>query len=196
MPGNIRLWGTSGYVELAAPSTAANQVLTLPTDSVQPGMVLIASQTFSAASSVLVNNCFTATYQNYRVIIDLSTVSATGFTNLQLTSSGTASTTGYARSAGYTPYGSTTVFGESQNNASSYNLVYSNTTSGGVAIVDLMRPAQSVRTYIAQQIINFGSNGGWGNGEHGVSSSYDGFVLTPASGTITGVLRIYGYRNS
>lgn len=159
------------------------------------GLDLVTTQSFSAVSTVAVNNCFTSTYQNYRLFIDLTTASATGFTNFQLSASGVASTASYARSAGYTAYGSSTASAESQNNASSYNLIYSTTANGGVAIVDLMRPAQAVRTFIGQQIINFGSNGGWGNGEHAVATAYDGFVLTPASGTISGSLRIYGYRN-
>lgn len=52
--GSIRLYGaTSGYLELQAPDVAPDATLTLPSDSVQPGLVHLHTETFRDRKSVV-----------------------------------------------------------------------------------------------------------------------------------------------
>lgn len=197
MPGNIRLWGTSGYVELAAPSTAANQVLTLPTDSVQPAMVLITTQTFSAATTVSVNNCFSTTYDNYRILVAVS--SSTSNLNIRMRSSGTDnSSSNYyfngpemstssvtspsaARSIGLQNYAITGIYG----------------TGPGYASIDIYAPYLAQKTALTSSAITNGDTDLFQRLMSmlmNVTTAYDGFTIYPASNTITGSLSVYGYR--
>ena len=73
MSGTIRLNGSSsGYVELTAPAVAGSTSLELPLDSLQPGMVHLHTETFSASSSVSIDNVFSSTYDDYRVMMRYS----------------------------------------------------------------------------------------------------------------------------
>lgn len=198
----VRIYGTSGYVELAVPSTATSQVLTLPTDSLQPGLVLISNTTFNAASSVSVNNCFSSTYENYRIVIS-ATSSYTGTnvpaTRIRFRSGGVDNTVNnYVETLVY----STNTAGPTR----AYNQAVTNPAAcwiydiGGVMVMDIASPFTSNRSTL-------GTYSAWGQGtvanimvngsiSYYANASFDGFTLTPDNGNITGTLRIYGYRNS
>lgn len=160
------------------------------------GLVYLHTENFSAASSVIINNIFSDAYDNYRVLVDISQATATGYTSLRLRSGGVDSAIGYYKALSFVTYSSATVNGEYQNNATGFNACYVNSTYGGKAVSDILNPALPARTHFTQFVWNTGQNPGWGGGEHSVASSYDGFTLIPVSGTITGTVYIYGYRNS
>lgn len=199
MPGNIRLWGTSGYVELAAPSTAANQVLTLPTDSVQPALVLITTQSFSAISSLSVNNCFSSTYQNYRIVVDyIGTNSGTVNPQFRFRSNGIdLSTAIYYEHALYNASSSSAPAG-AYTPTSTFWAVGNIGDNASCSIIDLFNP------YVAKNKTQLSTNVGSGSSTAYYATRggfcinqgiYDGFSLTPASGSMTGTLRVYGYRS-
>lgn len=197
MPGNIRLWGTSGYVELAAPSTAANQVLTLPTDTVQPGMVLISSQTVSSASSISLNNCFSSTYLNYKFIWDGSVSSSSGV-YFRLRSSGTdlSSSVYYAHQMYQTDAaGPSRWYGPA-----SSGIIFDTGDSKTCISGDIFSPFANTPTIITSSLFTLRSALtnviGTYSGAINNSISYDGMSLVGISNTLTGSLRIYGYRNS
>ena len=198
MPGNIRLYGTSGYVELAAPATGNNAVLTLPNDSIQPGLVLITTQSFSAASSISINNCFSSTYSNYLIVIDITSTAAnpSGW-SIRLRSSGTDATTNYGRQK-LEAYG--TVVEGNINTTLGYmqvgNPATSTVTSGGTMSVQMFRPFENVATrYLSHHGTGDGTSVGVWGGYHSTASSYDGMTFYPQASTMSGILRIYGYRN-
>lgn len=194
MPGNIRLWGTSGYVELAAPSTAANQVLTLPTDSVQPAQVLVAQQSFSSAASISFNNCFTSAYENYEIFVTV-TGSTTADLSIRLRSAGVDSVTSYDRQVLQSD-GSTGSNARVLNGTSGIIGYVLTTESAGRCMI--YRPAQPVPTIMlsdyarSTNAVMIEKN----MSRHTISAAYDGMTLLPLSGTITGSARLYGYRNS
>lgn len=197
MPGNIRLWGTSGYVELAAPSTATNQVLTLPTDSIQPGLVLITTQTFSAASIISVNNCFSSLYDNYRINLNINSSSASSSNVfMRMRSSGTDnSTSNYRKAQVYVVYGTTTVsVNESSSADTQFWIDFNVDTATHSRMIDVLVPFLSMRTQISSGI---GNSDAWSTsmGTFNGTNSFDGFSIYPASGNLTGTVRIYGYKN-
>lgn len=196
--GNIRLYGSSsGYVEIAPPATGGGQVLTLPTDSVQPGLMLISSQSFVAASSASFNNVFSSSYLNYRVLFSLTSISATGNIYIRARYSGSDTTT------------------------STYNYTQGRTgraslsDAGGSTGVTYLAPLYAATGYQVHgnfDIFQGGISGGFqfiGNswaydsgyinytasGNCTQATAHDGFSILPASGTITGSVRVYGYRN-
>jgi hypothetical protein len=215
----IRLNGsTSGYVEIDAPAVAGTGALTLPTgtgtlatqayvdtaesDAIAAGgLVHINTTTFTTSAGVNVNNVFTSTYDNYRIVYQLtssvdaniqlrfrvggvdasganyvaqSSLLATGaWTNLQSTGNGTEFLISVTDPAA-TPesHGDLTI-GEPHNSVDSivYGLSFGAKTgvTGGGAIAQ---------------------GGKLDNG-----TSYDGFTLFPNTGTITGIVRVYGYKD-
>ena len=179
---------TSGYVEVAAPAVAGTTSLELPTDSIKPGLVLVAAQSFSAVSSVSVNNCFTTTYDNY--VITASWIGSTVTTlSLRVRVSGTdlSSTTYYwTRTSG------------AGTNATSAQVAAAHGTSDySSTTVTMFGPAlarQTGMTMVTDQTAGYDSY--FGSGGVRNTTAYDGFSLIPGSGTITGSLRVYGYRNS
>lgn len=188
--GNLRLYGsTSGYVEIAPPAVGGSQVLTLPTDSVQPGMVLLASQTFSAASSVSINNCFTSSYTNYLILVQNSSTSDGVSLMWRFRASGVDQS-----GANYYWRRIINTTATSADASSSYDIAAA-ANSGNVGIAAMnytrMAPYPISATFAAYQSSaqNTGTSGLSYNG-----SAADGFSIYASAGNITGSVRVYGYR--
>lgn len=197
--------------------TVANAYTKTETDSVAaaaPGMRLIVPTsvsvgsgsgsanangfvTFSGASSVSLNGVFSSTYDNYKIVIE-TTASTGAYLNFRLRLSGT------------------------DNSAASYSWGFISTTNGGTAYQlagsgatssNVLRPGTARNTCafticnpaIARETIWSGTHSfndgatvavaGAMGGIHAVSTAYDGFTLTAASGTITGTVGVYGYKD-
>jgi len=199
----------TGLTTIASPTTING--LTLPTDSLQPGMVLITptsvagtgvtvsggAVSFSASSTVSVNGCFTATYANYVVQFFGLCSSANSNLSVRLRVAGTDNTAvNYDNQ--YLDANNTTISGARDVGASSWAALAEITTTDGLSTVTFANPfaaAQSVATSYGGGPLN---NGSWRSSfnRHTSSTSFDGFSFFPGGGTLTGTLRVYGYRNS
>jgi hypothetical protein len=163
------------------------------------GLTLITSSTFSAVASVSVNSCFSAAYENYRIVIGLlGSVAASNDLNLRVRAAGTdlsgavyassyifnSQTGGPSRS--YTAAGTSGVLG--------YTNDYKSLVAG-----DMGSPFATERTTFTGTHMTLGSGAASQAGSLGIvvnnATSYDGFSLISATGTITGTLRVYGYSN-
>jgi hypothetical protein len=197
MPGNIRLYGTTGYVELAAPTTGSNTVLTLPTDSIQPGMMLIANQSFSSAASVSLNNVFTSSYNTY-LIITQGTHSATTGAGIKFRyrSGGVDNSTASYFWQYWQGTGATVSAGR-VNSDTSYEVgllaqkdVFEiMLTNPSEAAIKSFKSSSTYNTTAGIVSISYA-------GATSISSACDGFTLYPSSGTISGTVRVFAYRNT
>ena len=196
----VRLNGsTSGYVELASPAVGGSTVLELPTDSIKPGMVLINTTTFSAAASVSINNCFSATYENYQIVVSKFVGTGNGDFKIRMRSAGTdASGSNYTFQL-FTANGTTPDYARYSSQTAGQIASIRTDANGSDVSLNIFRPFVTSPTnmttgvgydsYSGAMISNFVSS-------HSLSTSYDGFTLYPSTGTMTGTVRIYGYRNS
>lgn len=157
--------------------------------------------TFTTASAVSVNGCFTSTYDNYLIVFDFTTSGAAGL-NVTLRLSGTDATTAYD-SQRATAINATAAAAQSLASTSWVG-------SGGLGItgarhigrLQLYKPA--IATATGGEIWNgvtanpMTTSSGLYQGflQHQTATAYDGFTFTPGTGTITGSLRIYGYNNN
>ena len=158
------------------------------------GLVKITDSTFTGQSTVSVNNCFSATYQNYLILCSNVTNTATSSNGLllRLRSSGTDATTNYSSSA---VYFNATYFNDKPTGHFSIGVA----GSGANHAVSFMIS----NPFAAEPTSITGTNGGDGadfrssafGGRHSASTSYDGFTIFPQSNVISGNLRVYGYRN-
>ena len=163
------------------------------------GLVYITSTTVgSAVSSVTVSNCFTSTYDNYKVMFSNIDCTTDGniFT-LQLTTSGTASTANYVGNTFYVSTGATSGLTNAGLAASYFEVCSVSNTSTASGMVDIFQPflAQWTRLMFHPSLDDFYFR--FGAGLHKVTTSYDGFKLALSAGTMTGgTITVYGYRKA
>jgi len=164
------------------------------------GLTLITSSTFSAASSVAVDSCFTSTYQNYRVIfIVTASATASGDTTLQYRTGGaTNSTANYTR--GLVGISSGSSFdGSYAAGATSYNLGSTASTENNyVMALDILRPQEATLTnaFVTNMPGYSSTTPRFGTLQFTAATAFDGFIVTRSAGTMTGNYRVYGYSNS
>jgi hypothetical protein len=187
--------GTNGQV-LTADSTASTGIKwATPSGG---ALILTGSADFTTSSAVNINNCFSATYLNYLVLINLTAVSATDADlSVRLRASGTDNTTSNYFDNTYQNNGSS-AGGNRVNSATSWsfgNMASSKATQLATQAT-FYDPFSSITTKVLSHSNRWNSSDNnqfiMAN-EHRVSSSFDGVSFIPSSGTISGKIRIYGY---
>jgi len=160
------------------------------------GMTLLNTTTFTSATSVSINNVFTSAYDNYKIILNVtSSPNNTNDVHFRARSSGTDFSSNVYRSGilyfGVTDGAALNVFQNlTQTLHSMCNL---SDVLGGVSDTTLFSPFLSQRTairsistgalfYDRATIINS-------------TNSFDGFSLFPSASSMTGTVRVYGLRN-
>jgi hypothetical protein len=159
------------------------------------GLTLVASATFSATTTISLNNVFTSAFQHYVVMYD--NTSGTGNTYLRLRQSGSddsLSTYEYAVFSIYSAPGS----GVNQYSGNG-NIFELNQTFNATQIY-LYNPQLAVNTRIhfnsATNYSTSGAGAQLGGGVKKDTKQYDGMTLFSGSGNFAGTIRVYGYRNS
>jgi hypothetical protein len=165
------------------------------------GMTYITGASFTDLSAQSINNCFTSTYQNYRIVgrVKCITTNSTAYIRLRV--------------------------GGADNTSSNYQSVYE-FTEIGAAVTGIVRKASETAGWIVNSTHNVGyvefsmdvyapqisletqfsavgaqkfdtsyysANGG---GVFNATTSFDGFTIYNAGQNITGEVRVYGYQNS
>jgi len=161
------------------------------------GLTLINTTTFSAVASQSINNVFSATYTNYKVLVTLTSASTEGSQlAIRLRVAGTDAATTYT-------------YWVMENNATSSSIFVARSTSATrefigylsneTAIYDLnvSQPFIAAFTefttiYASNTSLGAVSVGGTGFGGHKTATSYDGISVISTFGTITGSISIYG----
>ena len=177
-----------GASAIRALGTAIDTSMNTALGTKKAGMVLLNTTSFTGQATQSVNNVFSATYKNYRIMVNASQISALQM-NLRLRASGTDAT------------GSNYKFQMNRlDSVGTNNGTVSTTTSmavtadtiaQGVGVIDVFNPFVAAST---QFVLNTGLNNisRMGLVEHQVSTSYDGFTIFTA-GTMTGQVSVYGY---
>lgn len=187
--------GTNGQV-LTADSTAATG---LKWASASAGaLVLTGSADFTTASAVNINNCFSATYLNYLVLLDITAVSATDMDlAVRLRVGGVDNSAASYFDNTFQNNGST-AGGNRVNSATSWNFgnMASSKATQLATQATFYDPFSSITTKVLSHSNRWNSSDNnqfiMAN-EHRVASSFDGVSFIPGSGTISGKIRIYGY---
>lgn len=159
------------------------------------GLVFITKSTFSAQSSVSIDNCFSATYTHYLVKRNLSGSDPDFNIGLRLRVSGVdASGTDYRRQT--LNASSTTVQGARLTGQNRWGAIGPlEATSFGYQETWISNPFETVRT-TAWTDASYDTDG---NIElqtivyaHDLTTSYSGFTVLPGAGTITGSVSVWG----
>jgi hypothetical protein len=158
-----------------------------------PGLRLIKTQTIgTGVASVQVTDAFSATYDNYLIILSGGVGSTATGINLTLG----ATVTGYYRGGNFTSYSSTTVTGLAGSNVTNWQSVGVASTASLDARVELYDPFLTKNTKMRGSYASALTTGeslvqqGFLNN----TTSYTDFTFTKASGTLTGgTIAVYGY---
>lgn len=164
-------------------------------------LTYITQSSFSASSAVNVNNCFTSTYRNYKIIVNINSASADAqAVYIKMRASGTDSSASYYWYGLEPNAGADTLYINRGSNVSTGNGIGYQGVNGLSSSIEVWDPQLAQITHTAAQfassLTSIPAVVGFANGTHNVATSYDGFSLIPGSGTITGVVRVYGYANS
>lgn len=154
--------------------------------------------TFTGASSVSINGCFTATYKNYRVIYVNEGASAGAQAFFRYRASGTDNSgAAYYYGGNYGTWTGATGARNGQNATSMYLTWIGNSTAAyGRTSIDISNPFAARATWHSLQ--NGYYDGSTLAGEHhsgmfSVEAIFDGFSFFPSSGGMSGTIQIYGY---
>ena len=153
------------------------------------GLVYITSATIgTAVSSVTVSNCFSSTYDNYKIVAYGGTGSALQAMTFKLG----ASTVSYYSVLTLSTYaGVQTILGASNTNG----WIYSGESGNSQTLnMDVLGPNIAKMTQFSAQYI--GSIYGVTGGYHDVATAYTGFTLSVAGTMTGGTITVYGYRKA
>jgi hypothetical protein len=164
-------------------------------------LVLVKAETaFTAVSSVTVDNVFTSTYTNYKVMIRYETGGSGVELRMRLRVGGVSAATNY--NYNQMIFDNTTSY--AGRGSSQTTMVVSGQTNGSyksVAYADIFSPAVADATgFIIQNAPNQGAyttpQVGQNSGNHSTATAYDGFELLTTSSNTTGTYTVYGYAKS
>ena len=218
MPKPMFVWSGSAWVSVATEVESLANYATVNYADTQPGMKLIVPSSisvgsgsstlsatgevgFTGVSSVSLNSCFSSTYDNYRIIFQVSSTSGNPNISFRMRT-GTTDETGnnYSYSGIKTPSGGAVTLDAAVSTSSNKFVEnyssYPYHISGGL---DLFNPFNAVTTKFTFN--SYGSNtaGAYSGftyyGAHSQAISYNGITFLPSTGTMNGVVRVYGMKN-
>lgn len=194
-------------IDSPSSATAVNKItygnlVTAMSSSLAPGMTHLRTTSFSTSSSgqeVPIASVFSNTYNNYRIIItgDGSVNGGEMRIRMRTGSTNASGASDYI----WTYYGFFTVSGAFQGSAGAASYAYLGPNRVYTIVIDLFLDTAGSQTYTRFTYHSAAYSGNWGgvngNGFLNTSNqSYDGFAIFPSSGTISGNVRVYGYRSS
>jgi len=160
-----------------------------------PGITLIATQNPSVSSSVIFNNCFSSTYENYLINVK-GTYSAATSLSFRLRVAASDNTTSNYLANRLVANGGT-ISGTAFTATSFQQVAYSTNDDANALTLTIFSPQLTARTSFVGSGISQSSTitNLLTSGFFNATTSFDGFTLLPASGTFTGTVRVYGYKN-
>ena len=190
--GSGTLYFTSASAAIFFPSA-----VTIPPAS--SGLVFIAGGTISDTTSV--DNCFSATYLNYKIVFSNLVSGASSAVKLRMRASGSDDTNSLYSFANFgqdTSTGSEINLGTGRD-TTSFLLGYGNNFTNGQSLsIDFFSPQTAKNTHYGPGVFwnDEKDYAGFIAGIHKSTTSFDGFTIFPTTSTLAGTFKVYGYANS
>ena len=163
------------------------------------GLVLINTTTMSAVASQSLDDVFSATYENYLLLLKLDN-STTAVTNsLRWRASGSdISLSNYKQNINRTKSSTASTLNSEQatNSGTSITLCVGQTRTGISFNAYAPFKAENTRNYHnAGSWVSNEAYNTWGGGIYEAATVIDGFSIIASTGTLTGTIRVYGYKD-
>jgi hypothetical protein len=181
---------------MAITTYTAGQVLTaasLNNNFASGGLMLVKTQTIgTAVASATLTSVFSSTYDNYRVVVNIASTSASAAVLAQF-GTGTATTTNY-KSYLFTSFlGWTSGAATTQTSLSGFLAGYAELAGSNANSFDVIAPNLARNTHANGQYAS-SANGGFTSGIQTDSTQFTSLTVGVASGTMTGgTVSVYGY---
>jgi hypothetical protein len=161
------------------------------------GLVHINTSTFSAVASHAVESVFSNDYKDYKIIINTS-ASTTATLRIKMRSGSTDDSTAYF-TGGFLvdSAGSANLSVNNQTTGFRINEVYNDATDSQFSNLDIFSPFENRSTgftglaghrYSSVQRVTMLA------GNHDTADSFDGFNIITSAGTISGTVKVFGYK--
>jgi hypothetical protein len=168
-----------------------------------PGLAFVTGAAFTTATSFsLPNSTFTSTYRNYRIIVNLSALTADSTFTMRLRASGTDTTSNIYNTAFLGLDSNNGASNQNSLNSSAFVLGESDTSVFYNLSMDLFNPQVAQNTTFVGQytFVNTAATAQAmrsGGGQFNAATQFDSisFISSTAS-SMTGVYRVYGYSES
>jgi hypothetical protein len=164
---------------------------------VAPGLVLVNTTTASGVTNIIVNNAFSAAYDNYLIVARIVSSPNPIQTRFRLAAGGTP-----ASGANYHFAGTQTTTGLGPNRIGGVSQTFANlgtfATQSGLIQAFVSNPFLTVKTGLTFQSQGAENAEVWaehGSIGHNLANSYDGFEIAAIGNNLTGAIRVYGVRN-
>ena len=157
----------------------------------------INTSTFTAQNAIILNDIFSASYENYLLIHTITTTTGSGNLLMRMRASGTNNTSanyGFALNNVVYSNGAESNFASGAT-ATSFTLVQSDSGEPAYAAVTFINPYQTYRTAINIHAAK-DDRMQFGGGMMTVTTVYDGVEIYHSTSNMTGTVRVYGYKNS
>jgi hypothetical protein len=211
------VWSGSAWVSVAAEVESLATYATQSYAAAQPGMKMVVptsvavgsgtgavdtngAVTFTSASSISLNGVFSSTYDNYKIIVDITSKTTTASILMRMRTGGADnSSTNYNGSVIEKGTNSTTINGYNDSNQNRASICSIRT--GGRATVEIYSPQKTEYTSIISSYlswtgtVNVANDQGFTTSSLSVTTSYDSATFFTDAGTVTGTIRVYGYKN-
>jgi hypothetical protein len=165
-----------------------------------PGLTLINTTSFSGVSSQSINDVFSATYQNYLILLNIDTVAASNQLSFRMRVGGADNTSANYKWQKATFGVSGALTGAGSGTGALANLMNVASISGtytAPVIINIFNPFETDHTSVLAQSTYFDALANhattYAGGQTSVTTSYTGFTFF--SGTFSGTVRVYGYNN-
>lgn len=162
----------------------------------ESGLIKIASQSFAAVSSVAMSQVFSGSYRNYKIMFECSGTVDAAQLQFRLRAGSTDATAAVYSQRG--SYSNAAIAVYNLSSATYLEIGHGHTTVQQSTVMDVLSPARQARTRMSWQALSYTGGSLQSNhtfGYHDTATAYDGFSVSPASGTITGLLTVYGYKD-
>lgn len=175
----------------------SNWISVVDTDA-PPGLVYLGSTALSfGTSGQTVNNLFSSSYENYKLLFNTTSVTGQLTPSFQLTASGAAATSGYTTDRVRVENGNGAIVGLSSTNSSSWILGGTVSSMPFSFEMTITKPQKAELTQMFLTVTGRAATwySYWAQGFHTTATAYDGLKFFTDTQTLTGNVRVYGFRD-
>lgn len=166
-------------------------------NATQGGLVLINTTSFTTASTITVDNIFNSTYDSYKLILQGVQTSNGSETRIRLRTGGVDNSNSSYQNTSIR-IGTTGTYNIAS--GTTYFVVNNNNVDSNFVVFDIINPNKALSTFIGGHMAGVDPSNAWNAGgaiaaKFAAFTVFDGLSIFFSAGTMTGTLKIYGYKN-